>query len=121
MLSRLILLAVVLSGCSRLRPIATAPTPATLTEYLRTHQRPTLRVTDSTGRSRWLYDSRMSGDTLQGLRTPDRFSAPVVYPVNQLNDVAAQEFSVTRTLGLLAGFAGALGLIALMMRPTVNY
>lgn len=116
---RLVLLAAVLCGCSSLHPISAAPTPVALTEYLRTHQRPALMITDTTGRTRWVYDARMSGDTLRGLRTTDRFSEPIVIPIGQVSGAAAQEFSAIRTLGLAGVVFTVLAFIALTMPRAV--
>ncbi len=61
--------ALLLTGCSATRPVTSAPTPASIQGYLDRHPHAALRVADSTGRSQWIYEAELRGDTLRGLRT----------------------------------------------------
>jgi len=73
-----------------------------------------LRVADSTGRSQWIYEAELRGDTLRGLRTSTMPRDSIAVAVIQINEVAAPRFSTTRTLGIVGGLAAVVGIWALM-------
>ena len=110
-----ILLALALiPGCSVVRPVAPAPTPATIAAYLQDHPRAILQVTDTAGRKRWLYDVSLRGDTLHGLRTTTMPREPAAFSLDQIRQVAAPRFSAGRTLGLVGALVSLVGVWALM-------
>jgi len=120
MLERLILIApLVVAACVATRPVAPVPTPASVQDYLHRHPHATLRIADSTGRRRWIYDAALQGDTLHGVRNTSLPRDPVAVPFAQLREVSAQRFSTTRTLFLVGAMAALVGLVALMMPDPV--
>ncbi len=106
--------ALLLTGCSATRPVTSAPTPASIQGYLDRHPHAALRVADSTGRSQWIYEAELRGDTLRGLRTSTMPRDSIAVAVIQINEVAAPRFSTTRTLGIVGGLAAVVGIWALM-------
>lgn len=113
-----VVLLVALTACMHTRSLAPVPSPARIDAYLQAHPRAVLRITDSTGHGRWLYEATMTGDTLRGFRTnavaPRQ---PMAFPVSQLVGVEAQEFSAVRTVGFFVGIGTVIALIALTMPP----
>jgi hypothetical protein len=101
-------LPLVLAACSVNRPVALAPGPAGVTEYLAAHRPSDLLVTDSAGRSRWVHNPTLDGDTLRGLRNRELPRERLAIPVMQVRSLAAPQFSTGRTLGLVGGVLGTL-------------
>src|SRR5512144_1947239 len=92
-----------LPACTVTRPIAPNPAPASIQEYLRAHPRAALKVTDSTGQARWVYDASVSADTLRGVRSTTMPRQPVTIPLHEVTGVSATRLSAGRTLGLFGG------------------
>jgi len=101
-------------GCSATRPLARAPTPASIQDYLRRHPHAALRITDSMGRRQWIYNAELRSDTLRGFRNTTMPRGAIAVPLIQITEVAAPRFSSTRTLGLVGGLAAVVGVLALM-------
>lgn len=110
-----------IAACSVTKPVAPAPTPASVQAYLSDHDHATLRVADSSGRKQWIYDARLRGDTLRGLRNATVRWDSLAIPLVGVSEVAAPRFSATRTLGLLGGLAAIVGFFALVMEPRTDY
>ena len=66
------------------------------------------------GRSQWIYEAELRGDTLRGLRTSTMPRDSIAVAVTQITKVAAPRFSTTRTLGIVGGLAAVVGIWALM-------
>ena len=66
------------------------------------------------GRSQWIYEAELRGDTLRGLRTSTMPRDSIAVAVIQITEVAAPRFSTTRTLGIVGGLAAVAGIWALM-------
>ena len=109
-----------LPACTVTRPIAPAPAPESIQEYLRAHPRTALRVTDSTGQVRWVYDAFLSADTLRGLRSTTMPRRPVTIPLTELSAVSASRLSAVRTLGLFGGIL-AVGVVLALSGPGPIY
>lgn len=107
------------TACSVTRPVAPTPTPANIQEYLAHHPKTPIKIVDSTGRSRWIYEASLRGDTLRGLATTTMPRTPIAMDLRQVSQVAAPRFSATRTLGLLGGLAALLALYALALPEPV--
>ena len=107
-------LVLLLPGCSVTRPIAPVPAPEAVENYLRAHPNAALRVVDSTGRARWVYDASLNADTLRGLRAPTMPRQPVAISLGETREVAAPRFSAVRTLGLVGGILAVVAGLALM-------
>ena len=103
-----------LTSCSATGPVASAPTPASIQGYLDRHPHAALRIADSVGRSQWIYEAELRGDTLHGLRTSTRPRDSIAVAVIQITEVAAPRFSTTRTLGIVGGVAAVVGIWALI-------
>jgi hypothetical protein len=82
--------------------------------YLRDHPNAVLRVIDSTGRTRWVYETSLNGDTLRGFRVPTMPRQPVAIRLGETREVAAPRFSAVHTLGLVGGILALVGGLALM-------
>jgi len=107
----LLFVPIVLLACSVTRP-ALLPTPSPTHQGRSTY--PALRVTDSAGRARWVYNAWVDGDTLRGLRSPDMLRERIALPINQVRAVAAPRFSPGRTVGLIAGLGGVVMAVFLL-------
>ena len=105
----LLFVPIMLLACSVTRP-ALLPTPSP------THRNAyrALLVTDSAGRTRWVYNAWVEGDTLRGLRSPDMLRERIALPINQVRAVAAPRFSPGRTVGLIAGLGGVVMAVFLL-------
>lgn len=80
-----------------------------------------LLVTDSSGRTRWVYDAWVERDTLRGLRFRTSRER-IAVPMNRVVAVAAPRFSAGRTAGLLGGLAGAaVAVVLLFPDPVYDY
>src|SRR5512146_661520 len=99
-------------ACTAVRPIAQNPSPESIQAYLRSHPGATLRVTDSTGQARWVYDIAVIGDTLRGLRSSTMPRLPVVVPLRHITQVGAPRLSTTRTLRLIGGMLAVAAIFA---------
>jgi hypothetical protein len=115
-----LLLFLVLPACTVTRPIATSPAPQSLENYLRAHPRAALRVVDSTGRARWVYEATLRADTLRGLRAPTMPRQLVTIPLGEVAEVGASRMSPVRTLGFIGGIL-ALGAALALMAPGPTY
>ena len=113
-------LIVLAAGCTATRPVAQIPTPETILDYLRAHPHSALRVTDSTGGARWIYDATLDGDTLRGLRASTMPRELVAIPTGRIRSVAAPKFSASRTLGLIGGIL-AVGAVFALTTPGPTY
>jgi hypothetical protein len=102
-----------LTDCSSVRPVTSAPTPASIQSYLESHPHVGLRLIDQRGRGQWIYDVQVRGDTLYGLRNPSMPRDPIAVPFSQVTGVEAPRFSAARTLGLVGGLAAIAGVMAL--------
>jgi hypothetical protein len=107
-----LLVPLVLHACTVARPIASNPSPESIQAYLQTHPRAPLRVTDSAGRARWVYETALSGDTLRGLRATTMPRQHVAVPVRQITQVSAPRFSILHTLGLVGGILTITAILA---------
>jgi hypothetical protein len=105
----------VLVACSINRPIAAAPEPAALGDYLAAHRPPDLLITDSAGHSRWIHNPRLDGDTLRGVRSRELPRWQVAIPLTTVRSVAAPQFSTGRTAVLVASVLGALTFAVLIL------
>ncbi len=112
-------LMLLVTACSVTKPVAPAPTPASIQEYLGRHPHAILRVADSTGRRQWIYDANLRGDTLRGLRNPTMPRDSIAMPLRQVSEIAAPRFSATRTLGVLGGLAALVGVYSLLLPEPV--
>jgi hypothetical protein len=113
-------LVVLAAGCTATRPVAQTPTPETIDDYLRAHPHSAMRVTDSTGGARWVYDATFDGDTLRGLRTSTMPRHLVAIPADRIRSVAAPKFSASRTLGLIGAIL-AVGAVLVLTTPGPTY
>lgn len=109
-----VVIAVLMTSCTITRPVAVAPTPSSLEEYLRGRTRAALRITDSVGRRRWVYDAIVRGDTLRGSRSQTTPRDSIAVPLNQIREIAVSRYSATRTLGFVGGLVALVGLLALL-------
>lgn len=100
-----------LIGCSVTRPLS-LPTPAG-TEN-RPSVYPALRVTDSAGRARWVYNARVEGDSIWGSRHPGASRPRIAVPLAEVRTLATPHFHVGRTVGLIGGLAGVVVAAALL-------
>jgi uncharacterized protein YceK len=107
-----LLLPLLLGGCSVTRPI-TIPSPASAKSHA------AARVTDSTGRNRWMYRVRIDGDTLRGFATMDRTSWPVSLPMSRVAQLSVPRFSPGRTAGLAAALVALVALYAALLPEPV--
>ena len=114
-------LTLLIAACGVTKPVAPTPTPVSIQAYLSEHSHSTLRVTDSSGRKRWIYDARLRGDTLRGLRNANVRWDSLAVPLEGVSEVAARRFSPTRTLGLLGGLAAIVGFVAIATKPETVY
>ena len=112
-------LMLLVTACSVTKPVAPAPIPASIQEYLASHPHATLRIADSTGRRQWIYDANLRGDTLRGLRTATMPRDSIAMPLRQVSEVAAPRFSATRTFGMFGALAALVGLYALLLPEPV--
>jgi hypothetical protein len=113
----LLVVPIVVLACTVTRPTH-VPAPSA-SEHRRTY--PALLVTDSSGRTRWVYDAWVERDTLRGLRFRETRER-IVVPINQVVAVAEPRFSAGRTAGLLGGLAGvAVVVVLLFPDPVVEY
>src|SRR5437868_12869347 len=111
-------LMLLLTACTVTKPVAPAPTSASVQEYLARYPHAILRITDSTGHGQWIYDAHLQGDTLRGLRNTTMPRDSIAMPLRQQGEIAAPHFSATRTFVLLAGLAAVVGVDALLLpRP----
>ena len=113
----LIVASIVSLACSVTRPTA-LPTPA-VGEGGRTVYR-ALLVTDSSGRTRWVYDAWVDRDTLWGRRNPQVSRERIALPISAVRAVAAPRFSTARTVGLISGLAALVG-VAVLLAPDPVY
>ena len=102
-------------ACTVTKPVAPAPTSASVQEYLARYPHAILRITDSTGHGQWIYDAHLRGDTLRGLRNTTMPRDSIAMPLRQVSEIAAPHFSATRTFGLLGGLAALVGVYALLL------
>jgi hypothetical protein len=98
-----LVLFLVLQACTAVRPIGENPSPESIRSYLRSHPGAALRLTDSTGQARWVYDITVNGDTLRGSRSSTMPRLSVAVSLRDITQVGAPRFSTTRTLGLIGG------------------
>jgi hypothetical protein len=112
-------LMLLVTACSVTKPVSPAPTPASIQEYLARYPHATLRIADSTGRTQWIYDANLRGDTLRGLRSATMPRDSIAMPLRQVSEVAAPRFSATRTFGLVGALAALVGLYALLLPDPV--
>jgi len=106
-------------ACTVTKPVAPAPTSASVQEYLARYPHAILRITDSTGHGQWIYDAHLRGDTLRGLRNTTMPRDSIAMPLRQVSEIAAPHFSATRTFGLLGGLAALVGIYALLLPEPV--
>jgi hypothetical protein len=108
------LLCLFIPGCTVTRSIAPAAAPETIESYLRTHPHAALRVTDSTGRARWVYDASLGADTLRGFRASTMPRQSLTIPVREIRQVAAPRFSPVHTMGFIAAIGALVAGLAIM-------
>jgi len=113
----LLFVPIVFLACSVTRP-AFLPTPSPSEQGRTTY--PALLVTDSAGHARWVYNARVEGDTLRGLRSPDMPRERIAMPIDQVRAVAAPRFSPGRTVGLISGLVGVV-VAAVLLGPHQVY
>ena len=114
------LASLLLAACTITRPAVINPTPESIHDYLQHRSRPTLLISDSSGRKQWVYGTEVLGDTLRGRRTQTNPPDPVAIPLDQIRGVAASRYSSSRTLLLLGGLA-SLVLVLALNAPSPTY
>src|ERR1041384_2345737 len=107
--------ALVCAACSSVRPLTPTPTPLSIQQYVVRHPHSDLRVSDSLGRSRWIHNVEVHGDTLRGIRDPSLPRDRIAIPLTEITQLAVSQFSAGRTVALIGGVAAVAGVWAVML------
>jgi len=110
-----LLLVAAMAACTVNRRVEVAPEPEAVSRYLEASRPADLQVTDTTGRTTWLHNPRIAGDSLVGVAGRDDPRARRAVPLTAIRTLAVPQFSTGRTLGLVGGIVGAAGLTLLVV------
>lgn len=110
--------AVLGTGCTTNRPVQLSPGPEGLGTYLQTARPSALQVTDTAGKVVWLHAPTLAGDSLAGVLNRGDSRSRRAFPPAAISSIAEPQFSAGRTLGLVGGVLGSIGIALLIVAPT---
>jgi hypothetical protein len=106
------------TSCTTNRPVQLSPDPEGVASYLQTARPSALQVTDTAGKVVWLHAPALAGDSLAGMLNRGDSRTRQVFPPAEIRTIAEPHFSAGRTLGLVGGVLGSMGIALLIVAPT---
>jgi hypothetical protein len=110
-------LAVLGTGCTTNRPVQLSPELEGLATFLQTSRPSALEVTDTGGKVVWLHAPAMAGDSLAGVLNRGDSRTRQAFAPAEIRTIAEPHFSAGRTLGLVGGVLGSMGIALLVVAP----
>ena len=106
------------TGCTTNRPVQLSPGPEGLTTYVQTARPRDLQVTDTAGKVVWLHAPTLAGDSLAGVLNQGDSRTRRAFPPAAIRTIAEPQFSAGRTIGLVGGVLGSIGIALLVVGST---